>query len=79
MLWRLLTFDAMYFTVKNENAMTFNRRNLGGIGNIVFAILTMTDRIIEKKTITPLFAILCSGMLLTGIYVMYEDAKKNEV
>jgi hypothetical protein len=59
--------------------MKINRRNLIGIWNIVLAIILVIDKIIEKRTITPLYVILWTGLLLSGIYVIYEDAKKNKV
>lgn len=66
--------------------MKINRRNFKGMGNIVFgiwnivfAIIIIIDKIIDKRTITPLFLILWTGLLLSGIYIIYEQAKKNKV
>lgn len=57
--------------------MKFDKRNLMGIWNILLALIFLIDKIIEKGTFTPLFVILCTGCLLSGIYVIYENYKKN--
>jgi hypothetical protein len=59
--------------------MKFNKRNLIGIWNIVLALIFLIDKLIEKGTITPLHVILWTGLLLSGIYVIYENTKKNKV
>lgn len=58
--------------------MKFDKRNLIGIWNIVLALIFIVDKVIEKGTITPLFVILWTGLLLSGIYVIYENYKKNK-
>jgi len=59
--------------------MKFVKRNLLGIWNIALALIFIIDKLIEKGTITPLFLILWTGLLLSGIFVIYENTKKNKV
>ncbi len=59
--------------------MRFDKRNIIGIWNIVLALIFLIDRIIEKATITPLHVILWIGLLTSGIYVIYDNNRKNRV
>lgn len=57
--------------------MKFNRHSILGIWNIILAFIYMIDKIIEKGTIRPLGIILWIGLILSGIYIIYENAKSN--
>jgi hypothetical protein len=59
--------------------MKFDKRNIIGIWNIVLALIFMIDRLIDKRKITLLFFILWTGLLLSGIFAIYENTRKNKV
>jgi hypothetical protein len=59
--------------------MKFFKGNLLGIWNIVLALVGIIDKLIEKGTITPLPLFLWTGCLLSGIYIIYENSRKNKV